>query len=56
MSPEKRAARDFTSSQAIFYAVRPFHWKEKFPQVSRSERALKLQIMEKYRSILSDGQ
>ena len=53
MSPEKRAARDFTSSQAIFYAVRPFHWKEKFPQVSRSDRETKLKIMDKFRSILS---
>lgn len=53
MSPEKRAARDFTSSQAIFYAVRPFHWREKFPKVSRAERELRRQVMEKYQHILS---
>jgi 4-hydroxy-3-polyprenylbenzoate decarboxylase len=52
MSPEKRQARDFTNSQAIIYAVRPFTWREQFPQVSRTERELRRQVVEKYRSVL----
>ncbi len=51
MSPEKRESRDHTSSRAIFYAVRPFPWKDKFPKVSRTERELQRAIMEKYPSV-----
>jgi 4-hydroxy-3-polyprenylbenzoate decarboxylase len=52
MPPDKREARDFTNSRAIVYAVRPFAWRERFPQASRTERDLRSQIVEKYRSIL----
>ncbi len=48
MPPAKRQARDFTNSRAIFYAVRPFLWKDKFPEVSRSPRALRQRVMEKF--------
>ena len=44
--------RDHTNSRAIFYAVRPWHWREKFPQVSRSERELRQQVVAKYRHLL----
>jgi len=53
MPPEKRAAGDYTNSRAIFYAVRPFAWRDKFPQVSRTEPELRQQIIEKYRSVMS---
>ncbi len=52
MPPEKRAAGDHTNNRAIFYAVRPYAWREKFPQTSRSGRELRRQIVEKFRSVL----
>jgi len=52
MPPEKRANRDFTNSRAIFYAVRPFHWKEQYPVVARVERDRMKSVVEKYRKIL----
>jgi 4-hydroxy-3-polyprenylbenzoate decarboxylase len=52
MPPEKREGRDFTNSRAIIYAVRPFTWREKFPEVSRAERELRREVVEKYRSVL----
>ena len=34
ISPEKRAAGDITTSRIIIYAVRPWHWKDRFPAVN----------------------
>ena len=34
ISPEKRAIDDITNSRIIIYAVRPWHWKDKFPRVN----------------------
>lgn len=55
MPPSKREARDYTNGRAVFYAVRPFSWKEKFPQVSRSPREIRQAVVEKYRSVLPFG-
>jgi UbiD family decarboxylase len=52
MPPEKKASGDHTNSRAIFYAVRPWHWRDQFPQVSRSERELRQQVVAKYRDVL----
>jgi hypothetical protein len=52
MPPEKRAARDHSNSRAIFYAVRPFAWREKFPKVSRTGRELFDEVVKKYSGIL----
>lgn len=52
MSPSKRASKDHTNSRAIFYAVRPFAWREKFPRVSRSSRELRRQVIDKYQHVL----
>ncbi|MDP2728350.1 MAG: UbiD family decarboxylase, partial [Dehalococcoidia bacterium] len=52
MPPEKRASKDHTNSRAIFYAVRPFRWREKFPQVSRSSKDLRQKVVEQYRGII----
>lgn len=52
MPPEKRAARDHTNNRAIFYAVRPFLWRDKFPQVSRTGRELREKVVKAYRDIL----
>lgn len=52
MPPEKRDSGDATNSRAIFYAVRPYAWREKFPKVSRAERELRRSVVEKFRSVL----
>jgi 4-hydroxy-3-polyprenylbenzoate decarboxylase len=52
MSPAKRAAKDYTNSRAIHYAVRPFAWKDKFPEVSRSPLSLRRSLVEKFRDVL----
>jgi len=52
MPPEKRESRDHTNGRAIFYAVRPFHWKEKFPKVSRSSRELRETVIKKFRDVI----
>ena len=52
MPPERRASGDHTNSRAIFYAVRPFAWRDKFPQVSRTPKELRREVVEKYRGIL----
>ena len=52
MPPEKRANGDHTNSRAIFYAERPFHWKDEFPLVSRTPADLRQSVIEKYRDIL----
>ena len=53
MPPERRESRDFTTSRAIIYAVRPFTWKDKYPKVSRTTRELRQEVVEKYRSLFS---
>jgi UbiD family decarboxylase len=52
MPPEKRLNKDYTNSRAIFYAVRPFHWRDKFPMVNRVERGLLQTVVDKYRHVL----
>jgi 4-hydroxy-3-polyprenylbenzoate decarboxylase len=53
MPPAKRSSGDYTNSRALFYAVRPYHWKSQFPEVSRTEPELRRRVVEKYRSLLS---
>jgi 4-hydroxy-3-polyprenylbenzoate decarboxylase len=52
MPPDRRASGDHTNSRAIFYAVRPFAWRDKFPQVSRTPKDLRREVVDKYRGIL----
>lgn len=52
MPPDRRDSGDHTNSLAIFYAVRPFHRRDKFPKVSRSPKELREKMVEKYKSIL----
>lgn len=52
MSPEKKAARDHTNTRAIYYAVRPYAWRDKFPKVSRPDRELFDSIVKKYKGIV----
>ena len=52
MTPEQKATRDHTNSRANFYAVRPFAWRDKFPQVSRVKRELRDAVVKAYKDIL----
>jgi 4-hydroxy-3-polyprenylbenzoate decarboxylase len=52
MPPDKRESKDHTNGRAIFYAVRPFHWKDKFPKVSRSSRELRERVIKKFRNVI----
>jgi 4-hydroxy-3-polyprenylbenzoate decarboxylase len=48
MPPEQAAAGPFTNSRAIFYAVRPWGWKDKFPPVNRIDKEQREAILKKY--------
>jgi 4-hydroxy-3-polyprenylbenzoate decarboxylase len=52
MPPEKKAARDHTNTRAIYYAVRPYAWRDKFPKVSRPARELFDSVVQKYKGIV----
>lgn len=52
MPPEYRDSHDHTNSRAIFYAVRPFPWLDKFPKVSRTSRELREQVMRDFQNII----
>ena len=52
MPPEKRENKDHTNGRAIFYAVRPFAWKDKFPKVSRSSRELREKTIAKFKNVI----
>src|SRR5262249_56126973 len=53
MPPDKRESRDHTNSRGIFYAVRPFEWRDKFPKVSRSSRELREKTVAKFKGIMT---
>jgi 4-hydroxy-3-polyprenylbenzoate decarboxylase len=48
LSPQKRAAKDFSASRAIIDACRPFAWRDQFPAVSEASPQLKQQVLEKF--------
>ena len=50
--PPEQSAKDHTNGRAIFYAVRPYAWREKFPKVSRSSRELREQVIKKFRHVI----
>ncbi|HKA34585.1 MAG TPA: UbiD family decarboxylase [Candidatus Binatia bacterium] len=52
MPPSKRETRDHTNSRAVFYAVRPFEWRDKFPKVSRTSRELREAVVKKFSNIV----
>jgi 4-hydroxy-3-polyprenylbenzoate decarboxylase len=52
MPPDKRQSKDHTNGRAIFYAVRPFEWKDKFPKVSRSSRELRDRVIAKFQNVI----
>jgi UbiD family decarboxylase len=52
MTPEQKKNRDHTNSRAIFYAVRPFAWREQFPKVARVGRELRSSIIAKFKDVI----
>ena len=34
IEPERRAVGDYTNSRAVIDACRPYHWRDKFPDVN----------------------
>jgi 4-hydroxy-3-polyprenylbenzoate decarboxylase len=52
MPPDVSANGPHVNSRAIFYAVRPWEWRAKFPAVNRISKDEMAAIVEKYASIL----
>ena len=52
LPPEKKASGDWTSSRAVIYAVRPYHWRDKFPMVNRIDKDQRDEMVEKYKDVL----
>ncbi|MBM2811785.1 MAG: UbiD-like subunit of potential (de) carboxylase, partial [Chloroflexi bacterium] len=48
LSPEKRAAKDYTHSRAVIDATRPFHWRDQFPKVVGTSRDLQDKMRAKW--------
>jgi 4-hydroxy-3-polyprenylbenzoate decarboxylase len=48
IEPERRAVGDFTNSRAVIDACRPFHWKDKFPEVNAPSPEDKAAAMRKF--------
>ena len=52
ISPEKRAVNDHTTARIIIYAVKPYHWKDKFPVVNTVSKDYSAQIEAKWKDKL----
>jgi UbiD family decarboxylase len=52
MPPELTEAGPYVNSRAVFYAVRPFAWRDKFPKVNRISKEEKEAMIRKYQHIL----
>jgi 4-hydroxy-3-polyprenylbenzoate decarboxylase len=48
IEPERRAVGDFTNSRAVIDACRPFHWRDKFPEVNMPTPEEKATAMRKF--------
>jgi 3-polyprenyl-4-hydroxybenzoate decarboxylase len=48
MPPEQTANGPHTNSRAIYYAVRPWTWRNKFPPVNRIDKEQRAAILSKY--------
>ncbi len=48
LSPERRDAHDIRNSRAIIYAVRPYHWRDEFPEVNQVDRSYAEQVRAKW--------
>ncbi len=52
LSPERRDAHDIRNSRAIIYAVRPYYWRDEFPQVNQVEPSYAEQVRAKWEAKL----
>ncbi len=55
MPPEQKRNGPSTNSRAIFYAVRPYRWRDQFPVSARFDRETIDAVVEKYRDRLPFG-
>ena len=46
--PERRKSGDVTNSRIIIYAVRPYHWKNEFPEVNAMDKDYAAEIRKKW--------
>lgn len=51
MPPDKREKKNFTNSRAIVNACRPFHWKDKFPEVNRASDETRSKTLKKWEDL-----
>jgi hypothetical protein len=52
MPPQQAANGPHTNSRAIYYAVRPWAWKDKFPPVNRIGKDQRDAMVRKYSGVL----
>jgi UbiD family decarboxylase len=52
MPPEQAANGPHTNSRAIYYAVRPWAWRDQFPPVNRIDKEQRMAILRKYAAAL----
>jgi 4-hydroxy-3-polyprenylbenzoate decarboxylase len=50
--PERRERQDLTNSRIIIYAVRPFAWKDQFPEVNAVDRTYAADVAKKWKGTL----
>jgi 4-hydroxy-3-polyprenylbenzoate decarboxylase len=53
MPPDLTASGPFVNSRAVFYAVRPFAWKDKFPPVNRIDKDQRKAMIQKFGHMFS---
>jgi len=49
--PERKKRGDFTSSQAIIDACKPYHWIKDFPSTNIASQELRRQVLQKWREL-----
>jgi 4-hydroxy-3-polyprenylbenzoate decarboxylase len=49
--PEKKKKRDYTSSQAIINACKPYEWIGEFPPTNVASPELRKKVLEKWREL-----
>jgi 4-hydroxy-3-polyprenylbenzoate decarboxylase len=53
MPPDLTASGPFVNSRAVFHAVRPFAWKDKFPPVNRIDKDQRKAMIQKFGHMFS---
>jgi 4-hydroxy-3-polyprenylbenzoate decarboxylase len=53
MPPDVAAQGPHTNSRAIFYAVRPWAWRDKFPKVNRIDADQRESVLQKYADVFN---